>query len=411
MAAVKPVGMGWSRYRTLLGSRDFTAFWTAQSLSLLGDMFSFLALAWLVLQLTGSGAQLGAVLAVQGIPRVLLTLLGGAISDQLSARLTMLLSAAGRTLVAAVLAALVLTHAVVLWEVYVAAFLLGAISAFFMPALLSFLPQLVPSDLLESGNAAVQVSKQGSLILGPALAGVMVAAYGAGAAIAADAACFAATAGLLLVIRGGVAPAANRPGARELLRNVGEGVAYVWRSIPLRVLLTATTTLNLAFAGPATVGLTVLARQRLGGPAALGWALGGFGAGALVGAVATGSLPPLKRPGRLVAAICFLLGVGLALIGVLPNLPAVVVTTFLMGLGIGFANTFGTSWTMRFSERPMLGRVMALMMVAAVGLAPVSYALSGLLVQPQPALVFAAGGALLVVTGLICLSSRTFREL
>lgn len=374
-------------------------------------MFSYLALAWLVLQMTGSGAQLGAVLAVQGIPRVLLMLVGGALSDHLSARLTMLLSAAGRTLVAAALAALVLAHAAQLWEIYVAAFLLGAISAFFIPALTSFLPQLVPSELLEPGNASVQLSKQGSVVLGPALAGLTMAAYGPGVAFAVDAACFALTACLLLLIRAGIAPGAHRPTAGELLRSVADGLRYVWQSVPLRAFMTATTILNLAFAGPSTVGLAVLARQRLGGPAGLGWALGGFGAGAVIGALVTGGRPAIRRPGRLIIGICFWLGAGLALIGVLPTLPAVVAVTFLMGLAIGVANTFAMSWTMRFTEQRMLGRVMSLMMLAGFALGPLSYAVAGLLVELQPAVVFAAGGALLLLTGLVCASSRTFRSL
>jgi len=381
------------------------------ALSLVGDGFSYLALAWLVLQLTGSGAQLGAVLAVQGIPRVLLMLLGGAVSDHLSARLTMLLSAVVRAVVAAALAALVLAHAANLWHVYSAALLLGAVSAFFLPASMAFLPRLVPREHLEAGNAALQVSKQGSVILGPALAGLLVAAYGPGPAIAVDAVCFAATSALLLTIRNGAAPLARLPGGRDLLRNLGAGIAYVWASIPLRVFLAATTTLNLAFAGPATVGLTVLARDHLGGPAALGWALGGFGAGATIGALATGALPPVRRPGLMVVWICPWLGIGMALIGVLPSLAAVVVVTVLMGLGIGFANTFGLSWIQRFTEPHMMGRVQALLMLAAVGLAPLSYALAGLVVQAHPVALFAAGGALLVLTGLTCASSRTFREL
>ena len=76
-ASVASPARPWSRYRDLLGSRDFTAFWSALSLSLIGDMFSYLALAWLVLSLTGSGAALGAVLAVQGIPRVVFMLAAG----------------------------------------------------------------------------------------------------------------------------------------------------------------------------------------------------------------------------------------------------------------------------------------------------------------------------------------------
>ena len=402
---------GLVRYRRLLRSRDFSVFWVAQSASLVGDVFSYMALIWLVLQLTGSAAALGAVLAVQGIPRVLLMLVGGAVSDRLTPRSTMVLSAAGRTLVAATLAALVVAHAAVMWQVYMGAFLLGAVSAFFMPAQSSILPQLIDAELLEAGNAALQVTRQAAITVGPALAGLTVAAGGTGAALAVDAACFGLATGLLLLVHGRPAAVAGRRGLGPMLRDVAGGLTYVWRSVPLRALLFITLMLNLAFAGPYTIGITVLARDRLGGAVALGWILGGTGAGAVVGAVVTGAVGRPRRLGRVMVGLMVWMGAGLALMGLLPGLPLVVACGFLIGLAVGFGNTFGASWVQRITEPAMLGRVMALVLLAAVGLAPISYAVAGVVAQLQPVILFAAAGGIMLVTGLAGAASRAFRTL
>ncbi|TMB93923.1 MAG: MFS transporter, partial [Chloroflexi bacterium] len=100
---------------TVFASSPFRNLWTATTLSLLGDMFSYVAFAWLVLQLTGSGLALGTVLVVQAVPRALLMLVGGALADRISPRLTMLGSMGLRTVVVAPLAVLVITGHVQMW--------------------------------------------------------------------------------------------------------------------------------------------------------------------------------------------------------------------------------------------------------------------------------------------------------
>jgi len=106
---------------TVLASGPYRLLWSAQFLSLTGDFFTYVAMAWLVLRLSGSGAALGAVLALQAVPRAVLMLVGGAVSDRLSARTTMLVSATVRALLVGWLTVLVVLDAVQLWHLYVAA--------------------------------------------------------------------------------------------------------------------------------------------------------------------------------------------------------------------------------------------------------------------------------------------------
>src|ERR1700693_3464892 len=172
-------------------SSAFRKLWVSLTFSLLGDVFSYVAMAWLVLQLTGSSLALGSVLLVQAVPRGLLMLVGGALVDRLSARFVMLASIGLRVAVVTPIAVLVLTGAIQMWEVYVASAGLGVVGALFMPAQRSILPRIVADHHLEPGNAVMNVTTQSSVILGPALAGVVVAVAGTGWAFAADAACFA----------------------------------------------------------------------------------------------------------------------------------------------------------------------------------------------------------------------------
>jgi MFS family permease len=169
----------------VLRSRSFVVLLGAQAASLLGDFFNYVAVAWLVLDLTGSSLAVGGVLAAASVPRAALMRLGGAVSDRFSPRSSMLVGGLARALVIGTLAVLVLTHTVQLWQLFVGSFLIGIIAAFFLPASTSMLPRVVRSDQLEAGNAFMTLSRFGATVLGPALGGVLVAVPGAGAALAA----------------------------------------------------------------------------------------------------------------------------------------------------------------------------------------------------------------------------------
>src|SRR6202171_4186773 len=145
---------------TVFSSGPFRNLWVATALSLFGDFFSYVAMAWLVLQLTGSSLALGSVLVVQALPRAVLMVVGGALADRLSARLTMLGSMGLRTAVVAPLGALVLTGRVQMWEVYAIAVVFGVVDAFYMPARSSILPKVVADRELEPGNAVLNVTAQ-----------------------------------------------------------------------------------------------------------------------------------------------------------------------------------------------------------------------------------------------------------
>ena len=407
------IGPARPRPWTVFASSSFRKLWVGATLSMFGDFFSYVALAWLVLQLTGSSLALGSVLVAQALPRAALILVGGAISDRLSQRVTMLGSMGLRTIFVAPLAVLVLTGRVQMWEVYSIAVVFGIVDAFFLPASSSILPKIVADHELEPANAVRNVTLQASVVLGPALGGVIVAAYGTGWAFAADAACFAV--GFFFVLW---LPRAARSDSDQthpdggLLGQIAAGFRYAWSDIGIRVPLIVIAVVDFAAIGAIGVGLPILARGRFAaGAAGFGAMVAAWGVGATIGALAAGFVPVPKRFGWLVVAFCFWMGAGIAVVGALPSLLPATLTMGVTGIASGVINTYGVSWLQRRTDPAMQGRVMSLVVLASLGLTPVSYAVSGAIAELNPTLLFAVAGGIILVCGAGAASSRAVRSL
>lgn len=398
---------------TVFSSAPFRNLWVGTTLSLFGDFFSYIAMAWLVLQLTGSSLALGSVLVAQALPRAVLMAVGGALADRLSSRLTMLGSMGFRAVVVAPLAVLVLTGRVQMWEVYAIAVVFGIVDAFFMPARMSMLPKVVADHELEPGNAVLNVTAQVSVILGPVLGGLIVAGLGIGWAFAGDAACFVI--GFLFILW---LPAAGRPAAGKahpdggLGGQIAAGFRYAWADTGIRVTLIAIAVIDFAANGALGVGLPTLAHSRMGaGAAGFGVLLGAWGVGATAGALGSGFVPPPKRFGLMIVALCAWLGVGIGAVGLFPSLvPAALLMAF-SGVGTGVVNTYGISWLQRRTDPAMQGRVMSIVMLASMGLTPVAYAASGPIAEFSPTLLFLIAGGMILLCAVGTAASRTVRSL
>lgn len=398
---------------TVFSSASFRKLWVATTLSLFGDFFNYIALAWLVLQLTGSGLALGSVLVVQALPRAVLMLVGGALADRLSARLTMLGSMGLRTAVVTPLAVLVLTGRVQMWEVYAIAVVFGIVDAFYMPARSSILPKVVVDHELEPGNAVLNVTAQTSVILGPVLGGLIVAALGIGWAFAADAACFAIGFLFILWLPSAARTAPDKSqGDGGLGGQILAGFRYAWADVGIRVLLIVIAVIDFAANGALGVGLPTLAHGRFAaGAEGLGILLGAWGVGATVGALGAGFVPPPKQFGWLIVVLCAWLGVGMLGVGLVPSLlPAALLMAF-SGIGTGVVNTYGLSWLQRRTDPAMQGRVMALVMLASMGLTPLGYAASGVIADVNPTLLFLIAGGMSLLCAAGAAASRTVRSL
>ena len=223
--------------RSAFAVRDFRLLWLGEAVSALGDQFALIALPWLALVLTGDAFALGTVLALMAVPRAVLMLLGGAYVDRMSPRLVMLGSNAVRLLAVAGLGLIVITGAVELWMLYAFALVFGVADAFFYPAQTAIVPDLVKGEQLQQANGIVQGTAQLTTLVGPAAAGLAIAALGGGVSSAdvsgigltllLDAATFIVSLATLMLI----APRASRAAPEgSVIEQIAEGVRFVWRA-------------------------------------------------------------------------------------------------------------------------------------------------------------------------------------
>ena len=263
----------------------FVWFWLAQSISLLGDRVYSVALPFLVLELGGSAAQIGQVLAVYSVPQLLFLLTGGVLVDRAPRRLTMLVSNALHALLLGVVLVLMLSGRLELTHLYALSGLFGLLSAFFMPAAMSITPQLVPREVLPQANALRSLASELAGILGPPLGGVLVTLGSLSLALGFDALTFVLGALCLLATRPRPVKRQTEATPSGYWRDLGEGFRYVAGSRWLWVTIVLFSFVNIFVAGVTVVLLPLLAASRFAGARVARLAVVGAGRGrALLGA-------------------------------------------------------------------------------------------------------------------------------
>ena len=264
-----------------LAHRDFRLFICGQLISLIGTWMQGVAQSWLVYRLTGSSVLLGLVGFVGQIPVLLLSPLGGSLADSRSRHRIIIGTQTVAMLLAFVLAGLTLAGRVQLWHIFALAALLGIVNAFDIPARQSFLVQLVGRDDLMNAIALNSSMFNAARILGPAIAGVLVAAIGEGWCFFSNGVSYLAVlAGLLLMHP---KPQPNRPEGETPLGRIVEGFAFVARTAPIRAILLLLGLVSLA-GMPYSVLMPIFADRILhAGARGLGILMGASGVGALIG--------------------------------------------------------------------------------------------------------------------------------
>ncbi|MDT9685981.1 MFS transporter [Streptomyces sp. TRM76323] len=399
--------------------RSFRLLWAGQSLSLLGDGFSYIAFSWITLSLTGSTLSLGYVLAFQAVPRAVLTLVGGSLSDMWSSRRLMAFSSWARAVLMVTVGILGLAGTLTVWMLCVAAALFGAVDAFFQPARASILPTVVGKEALAPANALLGAGAKVSAVLGPAVGGLVVAVADAPVAFLVDGVCFALCGLCVASIRtlpaapGGGGPAAGTAApAVPLAARIREGLRYAWEDPRIRTVLVVDMAVTFCHSGPFTVGFASLAKIDLaGGSTTLGLLNGALAGGAVLGALAGGMVGGRPRVGLLIAALAGWLALGMGLLGTVGNTAAALGTVLMMGFGIGFQGVFGASWIQRNIDGSVLSRVISVDMVLGYAVAPLSLVVCGALARSGTGPMFALAAVVLTVTALGVLTSRTVREM
>lgn len=386
---------------TPLRSTAFRALWLGYSAFMLGNQFFFVALTWLLLQLTDSGALLGSVLMVGAIPRMGFMLVGGAVVDRWAPPPVLRILSLLVTGIVATLALLLGQNALEIWHVFVIALLIGLSDAFFYPAATAMVPKMMGGELLHSANALVQSVDQITQVGGPALAGFLIATAGLPGAFAVNAALFALGALLLWLLRSGEICPTPPTSPAPLLPAIVAGLRYAWRDPAIRVSLFIIAMLNFALVGPMTVGSAALAEARLGGAGAYGGLMAALGVGALAGTLAAGAWGRHFHPKRLLIALSVLLALSAGGLAFASTLIWAIFCLGVMGLGIGFTSVVATTWLQSRAVAQMQGRLMSVLSFSTVVFDPFSQGLAGILLDVGLAPMFLTAAAVMLITAAV----------
>jgi MFS family permease len=353
--------------------REFGLLFLGRTVSLFGTAFAPIALAFAVLDLTGSATDLGVVIAAGVLPQILFIVVGGIWADRLPRHHVMVVSDAVAGAAQAVIAALVLTGAAEIWHLVVLQLVRGGASSFFFPAAQGIVPQTVSARFLQEANALLRLSRNGTQIIGAAAGGVAVAAIGSGWALAFDAGTYFLGAAVLLALR---IPRRLTMTERHFVRELAEG----WNTFRSRAWLWGIV-VQFAFVNACGVGAwavlgPVVADRELGGPAAWGFIVAAQGAGLIVGGVVT-----LRyRPDRLllVATLAvFPLALPVLLLAVPAAAWAIALGAFLAGFSIEF---FGVFWDTALQQQiphDQLSRVSSYDALGSIVFIPLGAAIAG----------------------------------
>jgi predicted MFS family arabinose efflux permease len=406
-----------------LANRNFQLLAAGQFTSTVGDFCYAVALPWLVLSSHSGPALLGTVLACYGVPRTVLIPVGGILVDKIGSRAIMLTADIARCVLVAALVVLAIQRDTALILLGPVAALLGAGEGVFLPASFTITPTLLEPDQLAAGNSLSTAAVQAGQLAGPVLGGILVASSGSAPAFAVDAATFAVSALSLALIRvASPAPAASpamssRPAepvsSAEPASPAGRG--GIWQLLRrerlLQVLVTLAVVANLAFAGTFEVAMPALAHARFGA-GGYGALMACIGAGGVAGTLAAARANRLSRP-AVTACLGFLVeALAAALLPYLGGLAGAAVAAVFFGVANGFANIIMITLLQQWAPSHLLGRVMSLVMLAAMGTFPVSVAVAGVAVRSfGPTPFFPVAGGVLALAALAALSQRVLRSL
>ncbi len=313
----------------VLRTREFRLLFSGQAVSVLGDRMAVVALAFAVLEIGGSVSDVGLVLAVGAFPLVATVLAGGVVADRASRRTVMLVADLARLASQGTMAALLIAGVAEVWMLALLFGVTGAATGFFSPASTGLLPEVVLSEQLQPANALRASAVSTGEILGPVVGGVLVAAAGAGWAIAIDAATFVVSAACLAMLRVPARVAAQRS---AFLADLREGwIAFrarrwVWTFVLYFAIV------NLLWGAWGTLG-PVVAERDLGGAAAWGTILAAMGVGALAGSVLAAHVKP-RRPLFFVALAFGIFTLPLAFLAAAPPVPVIACGAMLSGAGL-----------------------------------------------------------------------------
>ncbi|HUP90420.1 MAG TPA: MFS transporter [Longimicrobiales bacterium] len=395
-----------------LRHRNFQLFAAGQTISLIGSWMQQLAMGWLVYRLTNSPFLLGLVaFGAQG-PTFILAPIAGAVADRSNRHRMVLLAQIAMMLQACILAALVVTGTVKIWHVLALSTFYGCASAVDIPARQSFLQEMVSTrDELANAIALNSSMFNAARLIGPALAGLLIAQFGEGAAFVINALSYIAVIGALLAMR--FEPRVLVVQTENLFATLRQGFRYAYTFSPIRDVLSLVAAVAL-FGVPFTVLMSIFAVQMLHGDArTLGWLMSATGLGALGGALFLAQRKNVRGLSKVIAFCAALFGAALIVFALSRSFATSLIALAVAGFGMMVQMAASNTFLQTVVEDDKRGRIVSLYTMAYIGVAPLGSLLAGAVAERITAPVtLAIGGGVCIVSALLFARQiPRFREL
>ncbi|MGZ8578375.1 MAG: MFS transporter [Actinomycetota bacterium] len=395
-------------FASLRSSRNFRLYLAGQLVSATGTWMNFTAMAWLVLKLTGSGTALGLSAALSFGPVLLFGAFGGVLADRFDKRRILMWTQAAYATVALTMSVLVFTDVVELWMVFALAFTAGIVTSIDMPSRQSFYVEMVGEEVLTNAVSLNSAAFTGSRVVGPALAGILIATVGMAACFLIDGISYVAVLAALVAMR----PGELHPQARSTRErgHLVAGLKYAWRTDNLRrplILMAVIFTVTFQW----QVIVPLLAERAFGaGPREFGFlsAAAGIGSFAAAMIMANRNLRPRMRN---LAILAVGMGLTMFVTAVTPSLGLAIISMIPVGfVAMAFIITGNTM--LQVNSRPEArGRVMALYGMVFLGSTPIGAPLAGFLGEHLgPRVEYVIAGSAAVIAGAVVLWARQRRS-
>jgi len=391
-----------------LRNRNYRLYFFGQIVSLTGTWMQSVGQAWLVLKLTDSGIALGLTVALQFLPMLVAGPWGGLVADRMDKRRVLFATQSAAGLLALLLGLLTITNVVQLWMVYVLAVLLGLVNLVDMPARQAFVFEMVGREDITNAVSLNSVVVNGARVVGPAVAGLLIASVGIGVNFLINAASYVAVIIALAAMHPG--ELVREPPAQRSKGQLREGLSYAWSNANLRwplIVMAVVGTLAYNF----SVVVPLLARFTFDqGAQGYGILFSAMGAGAVIGGliVAARGRPTRRLVG--ISAIGF--GAAIALAAVAPTFAVELVVMIAVGAGSTWFIATGNSLLQLEAEPQMRGRVMALFSMVFIGTTPIGSPLVGWVAErygPRASLALGALATILVGMAALAVMRRDRR--
>ena len=390
------VATGWKRTLRALQYRNYRLYFGGQGISLVGTWMQRVAMSWLVYRLTDSAFMLGLIGFAGSIPSFIFGPLAGVLADRYNRRRILVITQSLALLQALILGLLVLAGKATIWQILLLSICLGFVEAFDMPMRQSFMVEIVQKKDLGNAIALNSSMVNSSRLLGPSIAGVLIASMGEGMCFLLNSASYLAVIISLLAMR---VPPGQLPARRfHIFKELQEGFFYAYSFTPIRSILMLLALVSLV-GMPYSVLMPVFARDVLhGGPHTLGFLLGGAGVGALAGAIYLASRKSVLGLGRWIPMAAGIFGTGLIIFSLSRvfwfSLVLMLVTGFGMIVQMASSNTV----LQTVVEENKRGRVMSLYAMAIRGMVPFGSLLGGIMASRlgAPTTLMVGGGCCIV---------------